>query len=130
MFRRRCRPPAGEGAGHRPAHIRNALASHTGGDTQDEARAALHRVRIPQARRVRSASRRANHIARLTPGRSTATLAVIRSEAELRSLEAASFNPRMLRRIATGAKATLLRATDFTVADGLFGRLETPLSIV
>lgn len=28
------------------------------------------------------------------------------SEAELRSLEAASFNPRMLRRVATGARAT------------------------
>jgi hypothetical protein len=33
----------------------------------------------------------------------------------------------MLRRIATGARATLLTATDFTIADGLFGRLETPL---
>jgi hypothetical protein len=33
--------------------------------------------------------------------RSAATLAVIRSEAELRSPEAASFNSRMLRRIAT-----------------------------
>ena len=57
VLRRRCRPPAGEGSGRRPAHVRNALASHTGGDTQDEARAALHRVRIPQARRVRAASR-------------------------------------------------------------------------
>ena len=47
-------------------------------------------------------------------------LAVIRSEAELRSREAASFNPRMVRRIATGARATLLTATDFTIADGLF----------
>src|SRR3954469_19475964 len=103
--------PAGEGAGYRPAYVRNGLASHTGGDTQDEARAALHGVRIPQARCVRSASRGAVHIARLTPGRSPATLAVIRSEAELRSLEAASFNPRMLRRIATGARATLLTAT-------------------
>jgi hypothetical protein len=27
----------------------------------------------------------------------------------------------MLRRIATGARATLLTATDFTIADGLFG---------
>ena len=42
VLRRRCRPPTGEGAGHRPAHVRNALASHTGRDTQDEARAALH----------------------------------------------------------------------------------------
>jgi hypothetical protein len=33
----------------------------------------------------------------------------------------------MLRRIATGARATLLTVTDFTIADGLFGRLETPL---
>jgi len=33
----------------------------------------------------------------------------------------------MLRRIATGARATRLTATDFTIADGLFGRLETPL---
>jgi hypothetical protein len=39
-------------------------------------------------------------------------LAAIRPEAELRSFEAASFNPRMLRRIATGARATLLTATD------------------
>ena len=54
-------------------------------------------------------------------------LAAIRSEAELRSLEAASFNPRMLRRFAAGARATLLTATDFTIADGIFGRLETPL---
>jgi DNA-binding transcriptional LysR family regulator len=51
---------------------------HTGGDTQDEARAALHRVRIPQARRVRAASRGTVRIARLTRGRSPATLAVIR----------------------------------------------------
>jgi len=43
-------------------------------------------------------------------------LAVIRSEAELRSREAASFNPRMVRRIATGARDTLL--TD----DGLHHR--------
>jgi hypothetical protein len=49
-------------------------------------------------------------------GRSPATFAVIRSEAELRSLEAASFNPRMVRRIATGARDTLL--TD----DGLHDR--------
>jgi hypothetical protein len=33
----------------------------------------------------------------------------------------------MLRRIATGARATLLTATDFTIGDGLFGGLETPL---
>ena len=76
VLRWRCRPPAGEGAGYRPAHVRNGLAPYTGGDTQDEARAALHRVRIPQARRVRSASRGAVHIARLTRGRSPATLAV------------------------------------------------------
>lgn len=31
-----------EGARHRPAHAWNALASHAGGDTEDEARAALH----------------------------------------------------------------------------------------
>src|SRR5258707_15343701 len=74
--------PIGEGAGYRPAHVRNGLAPHTGGDTQDEARAALHGVRIPQALRVRSASRGAVHIARLTRGRSPATLAVIRSEAD------------------------------------------------
>jgi hypothetical protein len=61
------------------------------------------------------------------PDRSPTTLAVIRSEAELRSLEAASFNPPMLRRIATGARATLLTATDFTIADGLLAGLETPL---
>jgi hypothetical protein len=50
------------------------------------------------------------------------TLAVIWSEAELRSLEAASFNPRMVRGIATGARATLLTAMDFIIADGLFGQ--------
>ena len=65
VLRRRCRPPAGEGAGRRPAHVRNALASHPGGDTQDEARAALHGVRIPQARRLRAASRGAVCVARL-----------------------------------------------------------------
>ena len=59
--------PTGEGAGHRPAHIRNA-ASHTGGDTQDEARAALHGVCIPQARRVRAASRGNVLIGRLMRG--------------------------------------------------------------
>jgi hypothetical protein len=53
-------------------------------------------------------------------------VAVIRSEAELRSLEAASVNPRMLRRIATGARAILLVATNFPIADDLFGRPETP----
>ena len=76
MLRRRCRPPTVKGSGHRPAHVRNALASYTGGDTQDEARAALHGVRIPQARRVRSASLGAVCIARLMRGRSPATLAV------------------------------------------------------
>jgi hypothetical protein len=54
------------------------------------------------------------------PGGWLATLAVLRSEAELRLLEAASFNPRMLRRYATSARATLLAVTDFTIADGLF----------
>ena len=49
-------PPIGEGAVHRPAQAWNALASHTGGDTQDEARAALHGVRIPQTRRACAAS--------------------------------------------------------------------------
>ena len=47
LLRWRCGSPVGQGAGHRPAHVRNALASHAGGDTQDEAGAALHRVRIP-----------------------------------------------------------------------------------
>ena len=61
-------------AGRRPAHARNALASHTGGDTQDEARAALHGVRIPQARRIRSASRGPVRIARLMRGRSPTRL--------------------------------------------------------
>ena len=42
VLRRRRRPPAGEGAGYRPAHVRNGLAPHPGGDTQDQARAALH----------------------------------------------------------------------------------------
>src|SRR6266704_152808 len=92
----------------RRKHSWNPGLGQRGGDTQDEARAALHGVRIPQASRVRSASRGAVHIARLTRGRSPETLAVIRSEAELRSLEAASFNPRMLRGIATGARDTLL----------------------
>src|SRR3546814_10606007 len=36
VLRRRCRPPAGEGAGHRPAYIRKALGSHTRGDTRSE----------------------------------------------------------------------------------------------
>ena len=51
--------------GDRPAHVRNALASHPGGDTQDEARAPLHGVHIPQARRLRAASRGAVCVARL-----------------------------------------------------------------
>jgi hypothetical protein len=42
VLRWRGRPPTGEGAWRRPAHVRNGLASHTGGDTQDEVRAALH----------------------------------------------------------------------------------------
>jgi hypothetical protein len=33
----------------------------------------------------------------------------------------------MLRHISTGARVTLLTATDFTIADGLFDRPETPL---
>lgn len=82
--------PTGEGAGRRPAHVRYALAPHAGRDAQDETRAALHGVRIPQARRVRAVSRGTVLIARLTRGRSPATLAVIRSEAELRSLQATS----------------------------------------
>ena len=43
----------------------NAMASHTGRDTQDEARADLHGVHFPQARRLRAASRGAVCIARL-----------------------------------------------------------------
>jgi len=64
VLRRRCRPPAGESAGYRPAHVRNALGSYAGGDTQDEARPALHGVHVPQARRVRAASRGTVRIAR------------------------------------------------------------------
>jgi DNA-binding transcriptional LysR family regulator len=71
VYMSRDRLAAWRGTRHRPAHVRNGLASHTGGDTQDEARAALHRVRIPQARRVRSASRGTVRIARLTRGRSS-----------------------------------------------------------
>ena len=41
----------------------------TGRDTQDQARAALHRVHIPPARRVRAASSGTVRIARLTRGR-------------------------------------------------------------
>ena len=74
LLRRRCRPAAGEGAGHRPAHARHALAPHAGRDAQDEARAALHRVRVPQARRVRAASRGTVLFPRLTSGRSPTML--------------------------------------------------------
>src|SRR3546814_15030653 len=81
MLRRRCRPPAGEGAGHRPAHAGNALASHAWRDTQDEARTALHRVRIAQARGLCAASRGTVRIRRLMRSRPPATLAVTRSEA-------------------------------------------------
>jgi hypothetical protein len=68
VFRRRCRSAPGESAGYRPAHARNALASYTRGDTQDEAREALYRVLIPKARRLRAASRGTVGIARLTFG--------------------------------------------------------------
>jgi hypothetical protein len=112
----------GEGVGHRPAHVRDALASNAGRDTQDEARAALHRVRIPQARRSCATSRGNVLPARLTRGRSPATLAVIRSAAELRSLQATS---RLIRDwctgIATGARAALRTDARFAVADGPFG---------
>ncbi len=60
-------------------------------------------------------------------GRSAATPTVIRPEAEFRSLEAASFNPRMVRRIATDARAT--RLTDYGLHLSLtvfWGKLETP----
>ena len=73
VLRRGCRPPAGEGAGHGAAHVRNALASHTRGDTQDRACAAIYRVRIPQACRVRSASRGAISIAHPMRSRSRTT---------------------------------------------------------
>src|SRR3546814_8066671 len=100
-----------------------SLASHAGRDAQDEARAALRGVPIPQARRIRAASRGTVCIGRLMRSRSPATLAVIRPDAELRSLEAASSNPRTVRRITTGARAPLLTATEFTIADGLFGKI-------
>lgn len=78
VLRGRCRPPAGEGAGYRPAHVRNALASHTGRGTQDEARAALHGIRIPQACRLRSGSRGIVRIGRLMPTKPSATVAMDR----------------------------------------------------
>ena len=64
-------PPAGEGAGRRPAHVRNALASHTGETRKTKRVRLFHGVHIPQARRIRAASRRAVYIARLTPGSPT-----------------------------------------------------------
>lgn len=73
VLRRRPRPCPGEGAGHRPAPIRNALASHTGGGTQGEARAVLHGVHVPQAGCARLRSLGSVHVARLTPGRWCAT---------------------------------------------------------
>src|SRR3546814_818647 len=83
LLRRRCRSATGEGTGHRPAPAWNALASHAGGDTQNEACAALHRVYIPQARRVRAASRGAVCVEQLTCGRSPAALAVQRNQASI-----------------------------------------------
>jgi DNA-binding transcriptional LysR family regulator len=56
LLRRRFRSGAGEGAGDRPAHARNALAAHTGGDAQDQAGAALHRVRVPPTYCIHAAS--------------------------------------------------------------------------
>jgi hypothetical protein len=52
VLRRRCRSPVGEGARYRPAPVWTGLGSHSGRDTQDEARAAPHGVRIPQTRRA------------------------------------------------------------------------------
>ena len=65
----------------------NALASHAGRDTQDEARAALHRVRIPQACRVRSASRGAVHIARLTQWVASTGAVVLCRQANVASVD-------------------------------------------
>lgn len=50
---------------------------------------------------------------------------VIRSEAALRPPEAASFNPRILRRIATRARGHPTKVTDFTVDDGRLLALPT-----
>jgi hypothetical protein len=66
VLRRRRRSPVGEGARYRPTPVWTGLSPHSGGDTQDEALAALHRARIPQTRRLRSASSGAVHVARLT----------------------------------------------------------------
>jgi DNA-binding transcriptional LysR family regulator len=56
VLRRRCRPPAGEGAGHRPAHVRNALASHTG-ETRKTKRVRLFTEFVSRRWRVRALSR-------------------------------------------------------------------------
>ena len=55
VFRRGCRSPPGQGAGDRPAHVRDALAPHPGGSAEDEARAAVQRFPVPQACGARSA---------------------------------------------------------------------------
>ena len=75
VLRRRCRPPARQGARHRSAPVRNALAAHAGGRAQDQARAAVHRVRVAQSRRARSASRGAVHVTWMN-GRALATLSI------------------------------------------------------
>jgi hypothetical protein len=65
--------PTVEGAEHRSAHARNALLPYTWGNTQDEARTALHEVRIPQVSCLRLAPGGAVPIGRLTPERSPAS---------------------------------------------------------
>ncbi len=57
LLRRRRRPAAGQGAGHGPAPARHALAAHAGRDAQDQARAALHRVRVRTSAGLRAAAR-------------------------------------------------------------------------
>jgi len=66
LFRRRCGTAADESSGHRSEITCDDLASHAWGDTQDEARAAVHGIRISRLRHVRSAPRRAVDFARLT----------------------------------------------------------------
>ena len=71
----RRRPAARAGARGGPAPVWNAMASHEGGDPQDEARQALHGVRFSKARGIRAATRGALPTAGLRRGGSQGTLA-------------------------------------------------------
>ncbi len=104
-------------------HMYGTVWLLTQGQTRKTKRVRLFTEFVSRRLAAYAASRGTVRIARLTRGRSSATLAVIRSEAELRSLQATSRSIHdWCTGIARGARATLRTDACLAIADGLLGQ--------